>query len=261
MTPIADDHVRRYKEDGFFILERAVRGEELDMLRREADMAIAAEEDRIRNNARDVEHITHAGRRYFVIQRSRTRMDLRAFVFGPRMTDLCARLVGPDAYLFTELFVCKRQGSETAFGWHQDHGYVDHFGFGHYTPNVTVWTALDDMSEENGTLRVLPFSRGGAPRIVKHHQVPGGTDIVADFGGGEGELLPMPAGSVVVMSGLLAHASGPNTTSTTRRAHLIQYSRQPILIDGTTPAQLAVPVLAGGVPQAPDYSGQPARGV
>jgi ectoine hydroxylase-related dioxygenase (phytanoyl-CoA dioxygenase family) len=260
MTPIADDLLHRFHEDGFFVLERAVRGGELDMLRREADMAIAAEEDRIRNSARDVEHITELGRRYFVIQRSRTRMDLRAFVFGPLMTDLCAKLVGPDAYLFTELFVCKRPGSGTEFGWHQDHGYVDHFGFGHYTPNLSVWTALDDMCEENGTLRVLPFSRGGKSAIVKHRQVPGGTDIVADFGGGAGELLEMPAGSVVVLSGLLPHASGPNTASATRRAHLVQYSRQPILIDGTTPAQLAIPVLAGGVPQHPDYSGQPPRG-
>jgi ectoine hydroxylase-related dioxygenase (phytanoyl-CoA dioxygenase family) len=257
---ITESHVRRFDEDGFFVLEGAIDGAPLDMLRREADMAVLVEEERIRKQAADVEHITHLGRRYFVIQRSRTRLDLRGFLWSPLMLDLCARLVGPDAYLFTELFVCKHQGLQTSFGWHQDHGYVDYFGFGHGPPNVSVWTALDDMTEANGTLRVLPFSRGGTRATAQHRPAPDGSDIVADFGGGAGELLEMGAGSVVVMSGLLPHASGPNTTGAARRAHLVQYSRQPILIDGITPAQLAVPVLIGGVPQAPDYSRQPPRG-
>jgi ectoine hydroxylase-related dioxygenase (phytanoyl-CoA dioxygenase family) len=260
LAAITEEHVRRFDADGFFVLERAVDGADLAMLQHEADLAVAAEEERIRSNASDVEGITHLGRRYFVIHRSRSRLELRAFLFGPLMRDVCARLVGPDSYLFTELFVCKRPGAETSFGWHQDHGYVDHFGFGHNPPNVSVWTALDDMTEQNGTLRVLPFSKGGARTIVKHHPAPAGSDIVADFGPDRGDLLEMPAGSVVVMSGLLAHASGPNVTGATRRAHLIQYSKQPVLIDGSKPAQMAVPVLVGGVAQEPDYSGLPERG-
>src|SRR6185312_4044848 len=158
LTRLTDDHVRRFQEDGFFVLERAVDGERLAMLQREADLAIAAEEERIRSAAKRVEQITHLGERYFVIHRSRTRPDLRDFLWSPLMVDLCARLVGPDAYLFTELFVVKRTGPATSFGWHQDHGYVDYFGFGDNPPNVSIWTALDDMSEANGTLRVLPFS-------------------------------------------------------------------------------------------------------
>lgn len=259
-SALTDDHVRRFGEDGFFVLEAALDAVRLGMLQHEADLAIEAEEERIRNNASDVEHITELGRRYFVIHRSRTRMDLRAFLFSPLMTDVCARLVGPDAYLFTELFVCKRPGPGTSFGWHQDHGYVDYFGFGDHAPNVSVWVALDDMSERNGTLRVLPFSRGGTRVTAKHRPLPGGTDIVADFEGGEGELLEMPAGSIVVMSGNLPHASGPNVTRATRRAYLFQYSKAPVLIDGTKPAQMAVPVLRGGKVQDPDYSGLPPRG-
>ncbi len=258
ITRLTDDHVRRFDEDGFFVLEGAVEGDRLDTLRREADLAIASEEDRIRDQAKGVEHITHLGR-YFVIHRSRTRLDLRAFLWSPLMTDVCARLVGPDAYLFTELFVCKCGGPATTFGWHQDHGYVDYFGFGHNPPNVSVWAALDDMSEANGALRVLPFSRGGARATAKHRKAPVGSDIIADFGGGSGELLEMRAGSIVVLSGLLPHHSGPNTTDRTRRAYLVQYSKQPVLVDGAKPAQMAVPVLAGGVPQPPDYSADTAR--
>jgi hypothetical protein len=258
-TQIDDGHVRSFEADGFFVLERALDAAVLDMLRREADLAIAFEAERLSGGDRDVETITHA-ERYFVIHRSRTRLDLRRFLFGPLMVELCARLVGADAYLFTELFVCKLKGPDTAFGWHQDHGYVDHFGFGHHAPNISVWVALDDMSDENGALWVLPFSRGGVRAPVRHQRAAVGTDIVADFGDGEGELLEMRAGSILVMSGLLPHRSGPNTTDRPRRAYQFQYSKQPILIEGHGAAQMAVPILLRGVPQEPDYSTLPPRG-
>jgi ectoine hydroxylase-related dioxygenase (phytanoyl-CoA dioxygenase family) len=260
LTRIGDDHARRFAEDGYFVLERALGAPELEMLQREADLAVAREDARIGRSAADVERITHAGQRYFVIHRSRERLELRNVLFSSLMLHVCARLVGRTAYLFTELFVCKRTGEQTEFGWHQDFGYVDHFGFGHYPPNVSVWFALDDMTERNGTLRVLPFSRGGTQSVVKHRQAPGGTDVVADFGDTSGSaLLEMPAGSVVVMSGLLPHASGPNTAPSMRRSYLVQYSSVPILMDDGKPAQLAIPVLAEGAAQKPDYSGQPPR--
>jgi ectoine hydroxylase-related dioxygenase (phytanoyl-CoA dioxygenase family) len=256
---IDDEHVRRFEEDGYFVLERALDEGTLAMLRREADLAVESEAARLARGESGIEQLTHR-ERYFVIYRSRTQVELRSFLFSRLMGDVCARLIGPDAYLFTELFVCKLTGPETSFGWHQDFGYVDHFGFGHHSPNVSVWTALDDMSDENGTLRVLPFSRGGTRHAVKHRPAPTGSDIIADFGEGEGEVLDVPAGSIVVMSGLLPHRSGPNTTPRPRRAYLFQYSKRPVLIEGHGPAQMAVPVLAGGVLQAPDYSTLPARG-
>ena len=48
--------------------------------------------------------------------------------------------------------------------WHQDSGYV---GFPH-RPYLTCWCALDDMSEENGTVYILPYERAGTRELVEH---------------------------------------------------------------------------------------------
>ena len=56
---------------------------------------------------------------------------------------------------------------DTAFAWHQDSGYVheDH------EPYLTCWIALDDVTEENGSVYLLPYSRSG--HQVLHQAHPG----------------------------------------------------------------------------------------
>jgi ectoine hydroxylase-related dioxygenase (phytanoyl-CoA dioxygenase family) len=249
---IRDDDVGRFEHEGYLVLDRAVSADTLGMLRREADEAIAWEERRIAAADSGVETISRLGERYFVPGRSREQEVMRDFLFGEVMLEIARRLLGPDAYLFTELFVCKMRDERTEFGWHQDFGYLASYGFGHYQPNLSVWTALDDMSEENGALTVLPFSEWGSRRLVEHRLDPETRDQVADFGDHAGRLLVIPAGSIVVLSGLVPHKSGRNGSGRPRRAHLVQYSREPVLAGGR-PIQFAVPALVAGEPQRPRY--------
>jgi ectoine hydroxylase-related dioxygenase (phytanoyl-CoA dioxygenase family) len=39
------------------------------------------------------------------------------------------------------------------FSWHQDSGFIDH----RHRPYLTCWIALDDMTEANGTVYLLPY--------------------------------------------------------------------------------------------------------
>ena len=71
-----------------------------------------------------------------------------------------------DATLFHTEFVVKArdQGDEgTRFGWHQDGGYNTEPSAGGAIvpdmPHISLWCALDDMSVDNGALRVIPFDR------------------------------------------------------------------------------------------------------
>ena len=51
------------------------------------------------------------------------------------------------------------------FAWHQDSGYVKWYNpTTEHKPYVTCWCTLDDVSEENGTVYLLPHSRGGTKR-------------------------------------------------------------------------------------------------
>ena len=126
---------------------------------------------------------------------------------------------------------------------HQDGGYL---GFPH-SPYVTVWTAVDDMTIENGTVSLLPYSVAGTRDLIQHKVHSESGDKIGYFGNETGIAAVVPAGSIVVFSSLVFHSSGPNTTDTMRRAYVTQYSEQPIVEPGSnTPFHLTVPFLANG---------------
>lgn len=243
LTP---DHVAAFARDGYFVLERVLSPELLDALRAEADHALTWHEGEIAAQ-RTVDRLNYVGEHYFIPGRSRERAALADYLRSELMVELAGALVGPEAYLFIELFVLKMPRNRVPFGWHQDHGYVDAYGFGHYAPNVSLWTALDDVTAENGALEVLSLAEWGSRTVPPHRQDEHG-NFVADFGVSSGTMLPVPAGSVVVMSGLLPHRSGLNGSETVRRAYLCQFSPRPVVDDEGRPINMAVPLLRDGVP-------------
>src|SRR5438046_10514645 len=132
------------------------------------------------------------------------------------------------------------------FAWHQDSGYVK-YNMPDYTRTyVTLWCALDDMSEENGTISVLPFSRAGTREVIDHVKDPELNDLVGYFGDDPGDLVSGPAGSIAELSSALLHRSGPNRTSRPRRSYVVQYSPETILRADGTVFQMPEPLLLGG---------------
>lgn len=244
---ISNEDRRNYEEHGYFVREHAVSAETLEILRREADAAVAWQDARLLANG-SAQDVTHHGRRYFIPFRSRERSALRPYVYGELMADVCRNTIGVDAWLFCEMFVVKSREVGLPFGWHQDSGYLDYFKHGTFPAYVTTWLALDDMTEENGTLYVLPFSEGGTRELVEHTLDTETNDKVADFGGHAGRPLVVSAGTLVVLSSLLPHRSGPNAGSASRSAYLCQYSPRPIVHPKTgEPILMAEAVLRGGV--------------
>ncbi|GLI71116.1 hypothetical protein VaNZ11_016183 [Volvox africanus] len=145
------------------------------------------------------------------------------------------RREGP--YLFNEQFIVKPScsSSAAAFGWHRDSDWCRGRQEYEYSPYVSVWVALDDMTADNGALAVLPGSH-----------VISGANWAGD-GGSKGRQPPehlfVPAGTAVVFVDTLLHASGPNHSLHMRRAWMAQFSALPILrrID-RQPVALAVPL-------------------
>jgi len=241
---LADDQAERFAVDGYCVWPDALTPAELDSLREEADLAVRWQDARMARRE-PVDSINRRGQHYFVPGRSRERRALQRYVLGERMAQICRRLVGQTAYLFTELFVCKEAHCELSFDWHQDSGYVHAFGFGEYPPNLTIWAALDDATDENGALWVEPFG-AGSPRAVVPHRRREHDQLGADFEIRAPVLLEVAAGSLIILSGLLPHRSGPNRTTFVRRAHLSQFGPRPILKAGR-PVQMAEPLLLDGV--------------
>ncbi|MFI7272389.1 phytanoyl-CoA dioxygenase family protein [Streptomyces sp. NPDC049879] len=232
MTPTAHDRTplvtpemaAQYREEGWFVIERALEPDALELLRggarhavEKADAAMdAAGVDRLGINAR--------GKRYFSNMIYQDLPELRGFLFGETMAEICRATLGPDAYLFWEQYVIKAADKDTSFAWHQDSGYVheDH------EPYVTCWIALDDVTEENGAVHLLPYSRSGIRSYVRHIKDERTNDQVCYFGSDPGVPVTVPAGSIAVFSSVMIHRSGPNLTDRYRRVYLAQYSREVI---------------------------------
>ena len=69
----------------------------------------------------------------------------------------------------------RSRGTRTPATSHEDH-----------EPYLTVWIALDDVTEENGSVYLLPYSRSGIRSYIKHIPDPVTNDQVCYFGSDPG---------------------------------------------------------------------------
>lgn len=88
---------------------------------------------------------------------------------------------------------------------------------------VSSAIALDDLSEENGTMRLWP---GTNDEFVEHERTDNGLEVPPEHvDESEAELLDVPAGSLVLFDSVVWHDSSPNNTDKPRR--LMIYSHYP----------------------------------
>ena len=143
----------------------------------------------------------------------------RAYLQRPLFRDICARVHGPDARVgcFRAMFMNKPAGKGTRLPWHQDRwNNLDR------DPEITIWTALDPATHENGCVEIIPGS---------HHRLlnpdhPSGflTPEQAAAHCRENvvplELLP---GEAVLLHNWLLHSSDTNRSDQSRRAFSVCY--------------------------------------
>lgn len=224
---VTDAQKKQYREEGYFILENVIGEEDLAMLRAKCDELIAEQEAEMDRLGTDELDLSRRGSRYFVFLAFKEHPELAEFVFSDTFEEICRATVGDDALLFWEQFVVKgtSKSTKSAFSWHQDAGYVDGLPVPHY---VNAWIALDDVSEANGTIYVLPYAEAGTKERVEHEVDEETGDRVGYFGDEPGIPVNVPAGSIAVFSSTTFHRSGPNTTDGLRRAYALQFAEEPV---------------------------------
>lgn len=244
-SPVTLQHRDQYEREGYFILENVIPPEHLQILRDSCDYLIELMHQEMDRLGTDHLHISHRGKRYHVAKQYDKPPRLAEYVFSPLMAEICRATIGENAFLFYDQYVAKCAEQGIAFSWHQDGGYL---GFPH-RPYVTVWAAVDDMTIENGTAYVMPFSTIGIRSLVEHIRDPITGDKIGYFGSEPGVPAIVPAGSLVVFSSLTFHRSGANGTERMRRAYVTQYSSEPICKPDTQDLMhLGVPFLKDGKP-------------
>ena len=245
---VAEKERRQFAEEGFFVIESFFDDGVIEALSAECDDAVAFIDRAMDDMGVDIYGLNHRRRRYIFPQQYKKSDVLPGFLFSEPMAEICRATLGPTAYLLIEQFVVKAARCGIELGWHQDAGYIPF----EPPPYVTVWIALDDVDEQNGTLHLLPYARAGTRERVEHRSAPEGHDKIGYFGDDPGVAVIAPAGTIAVTSSTAFHRSGANTTGAPRRAYIAQYSAEPMLNpDGSGPRHFADPFLRGNkiVPQ------------
>lgn len=140
----------------------------------------------------------------------------------PRLVEVVQSLIGPDLLLFRSTLMLKPAHHGSAHALHQDSAY-----WPMEPPTlVTVSIMLNDATEENGCLRIIPGSHRwglhewGRIAVQKEEEmVPDETQLDLS----KQMVLPLPAGSALFFHSLTVHGSGPNRSPHSRNTALYAY--------------------------------------
>jgi phytanoyl-CoA hydroxylase len=204
----------RYLEDGYLVVERALRPDEVAALRAEAARICRGELGPVDGvtpaapSERDDEVI----RRYICIHHPHKLSPLmRRALAQPSIVEVLTEVIGPDIKAMQSMLFTKGEG-KPGQAWHQDEYFIP-------TRDRSLtgaWIALDDATVENGCLWVIPGShaRGVIYPDREHDDVRFDCTIEAhDFPYRDEDAIAIeiPAGAALIFNGYLLHRSLPNT--------------------------------------------------
>jgi len=241
-----------YERDGFLVVEDFLPTEECDALQARAAQLVDSHGEMSRRVTFSARDQSHAADRYFRESAGAIRFFFEEGASGepvalalnkighalhdldpvfdrisrqPRMAAL-ARAVGlQEPLLLQSQYIFKQPHIGGELDWHQDATYL------HTTPTTVTgfWFALDDADRSNGCLQVMPGGHRGPLRKLFHRD---GDRIVTDdidptpWPDVEPRALEVSRGTLVVLHGLLPHASAANRSARPRHAYVLH------LIDG-----------------------------
>ncbi len=255
MPMLTPQQQQAFRRDGFLVVEDAVSPAQLAALRRDFDAWVAESRD---HSAAYGEILD--GRPRFDLERghSAERPALRR-VNSPqevseayaevmarsRMTAIVADLIGPNVKFHHAKINSKLPGAATAVKWHQDFPFTPH-------SNDDLCTALlfvDEVTDENGPLEVLPGSHRGDILSLWHDG--GFSGAIDDAVAAECQARSVrcigPAGAVCLMHTRLLHGSAPNRSTRPRTLYICVYSAEDALplSPNPVPSRFAGSIVAG----------------
>ncbi len=151
--------------------------------------------------------------------------EFERFAYQPRLAEIAADIGLVDPLALQSMYIFKQPLIGGEVGCHQDATFL-------YTDPMTVtgfWFAIEDATLENGCLWAAPGGHHGPLRqLFKRNRAGDGTEfeqldvtpLPAPPPTGD-DLVPLevPAGTLVVLHGLLPHWSAVNTSPTSRHAY------------------------------------------
>jgi phytanoyl-CoA hydroxylase len=142
-----------------------------------------------------------------------------AYMQHPRFRGITRQLVGEDVSVYRAMFMNKPAARGTVLPYHQDGGSQWHLDRERF---ITVWTALDDATVENGCMEVIPGSHK-LGLLSEHGHTLTPEQEARHCRDTDSIFLETPAGEAILLHNYLLHRSGVNRTEQPRRAFSVVY--------------------------------------
>ena len=255
MSTLTPQQRAAYHRDGFLLVENAVSAAQLAALQQDFAGWVAESRQRAAAYGEILD-----GRPRFDVERGHTAerpalrrvnspQEVSAAYFEvmaqSRLTDIIADLIGPNVKFHHAKINSKLPGAATAVKWHQDFSFTPH-------SNDDLCTALlfvDEVTDHNGPLEVLPGSHRGAIHSLWHAGTFTGAidDAVAADCQARAVRCVGPAGAVCLMHTRLLHGSAPNRSASPRTLYICVYTAEDALplSPNPVPSRFAGIVVAG----------------
>ena len=226
-----------FNEQGYLLVENAVSAEQLAAMRTQFESWV--EESREHQQAYgetvdgrprfDLEP-GHSGEQP-ALRRVNSPVEVSAAYYeamnDSKVADVVAELIGPNIKYHHSKINSKLPGGHTAVKWHQDFPFTPHSN----DDLITALLMVDEVTEENGPLQVVPGSHKGEIYNLWHGGVFTGavSDEVTESCLKNAVTCTGPAGSVCLMHTRLLHGSSANHSPNPRTLFITVYSAEDAL--------------------------------
>lgn len=181
------------------------------------------------------------------------------FSRDPRLGELVRELGVAEPLLWQSMLIFKQPRIGGEVTWHQDASFLA----SEPQSVIGLWFALEDAALDNGCLWVEPGGHRGPlrERFVRDAADPGRLrmeplDATPWPGTERARPLPVPAGTLVVLHGLLPHYSAPNRSAVSRMAYTLHVTDGKARYDPRNWLQRDAAMPVRGFDQRPDRPGR-----
>ena len=223
---LSQDELDAYHRDGFLVIEDLLGRQEVEALGvrleeythgdRRSDKVTLQAEPRV---SRGELQVAHPGDGIRKVSGLVEGDDLfRTLGLHPNIVGIVEQILGPDLKMFRNALLLKPPQVGSQKGMHQDSPYwpIEPMDL------CSCWFALDDATEENGCLGVIPewHKRGPLPHVSVTDDY-----VVEDgqFDFDDMVMAPVRSGGGVFFHSLLPHYTAPNRSAAWRRAIALSY--------------------------------------
>ena len=220
-----------YRRNGFLVVSDFLTRSELECWR---DAVHESVDEHIRleapNNQKEDGYYKHV----FIqcVNIWKTNEKIKQIATDPRLGKLATDLAGTSGvHLYHDHALIKEPWANPT-NFHIDNPYDPYDS----RQAIMLWVALDDATMQNGCMYLLPGthlrSHFKFTGVLEREGVGGLFDEYPDWMGLEPYVAEMKAGDAVFLSGMIAHAAGPNMTPRPRRAYAMLFMPQGATYNG-----------------------------